>query len=66
MTTRFSLTITTSVADGATQRSETSQIADLLGRAAQLVQSTHKTSATITDRNGNATCTYTYTPTASA
>jgi hypothetical protein len=66
MSTRFTLTITTSIADGATQRAECTQIAEMLERAAQQIQSTHATSGTITDRNRNATCTYTYTPTAAA
>lgn len=66
MTTRFTLTITTSTADGETRRAECTQIAELLLRAAQQVQSSHATSGTITDRNRNATVTYTYSPTAAA
>jgi hypothetical protein len=66
MTTRYTCTITTNAAsDGATRASETQNIADLLLKAAQVVQSTHSTSGTINDRNGNGTLTYTYTPTAS-
>jgi hypothetical protein len=66
MATRFTLTITTSNTDGATQRSECCQISEMLERASQLVGSTHKPTATITDRNGNATCSYVYSPTAPA
>src|SRR5215472_17186584 len=64
MATRFVLTMVTSNTDGETMRAETVQICEMLYRAAQLLGSTHATSATIKDRNGNPTLTYTYTPTA--
>jgi hypothetical protein len=54
----------TSATDGETMRAETTQIAEMLERAAQKIQSTHQTTGTINDRNGNPTLTYTYTPTA--
>lgn len=67
MTTRLSVTITANaVSDGPSKRAECTQIAMLLERVAQQIQTTHATSGTITDNNGNAVCTYTYTPTASA
>jgi hypothetical protein len=64
MPTRFTLTMTTSNTDGETQRSETVQVCEMLYRAAQLLGSTHAISGTIKDRNGNATLSYTYTPSA--
>jgi hypothetical protein len=64
MATRFVLTMLTSATDGETMRAECTQIAEMLERAAQKIQSTHQTSGTINDRNGNPTLTYTYTPTA--
>ena len=64
MPTRFVLTMTTSISDGETMRAECTQIAEMLERAAQKIQSTHQTTGTINDRNGNPTLTYTYTPTA--
>jgi hypothetical protein len=64
MATRFVLTMVTSNTDGETMRSECTQIAEMLERAAQKIQSTHQTTGTINDRNGNPTLTYTYTPTA--
>jgi hypothetical protein len=45
-------------------RAECTQIAEMLERAAQKIQSTHALTGTIADRNGNPTLTYTYTPTA--
>jgi hypothetical protein len=64
MPVRFVLTMNSSVADGETQRSETVQVVEMLLRAAQYLGSTHATSGTIKDRNGNPTLTFTYTPTA--
>ena len=64
MATRFVLTMTTSVTDGETMRAECTQIAEMLERAAQKIQSTHALSGTISDRNGLGTLTYTYTLTA--
>ena len=64
MATRFVLTMLTSNTDGETMRAECTQIAEMLLRAAQKIQSTHITTGTINDRNGNPTLTYTYTPTA--
>ena len=64
MPTRFILTMTTSITDGETMRAECTQIAEMLERVAQKIQSTHSISGTINDRNGNPTLTYTYTPTA--
>lgn len=67
MSTRFSLTINqTTASDGETRRAETSQIADILRRAADQVQSQNKTSATLYDRNGQNVGSFTYTPSASA
>jgi hypothetical protein len=64
MATRFVLTMLTSNTDGETMRAECTQIAEMLERAAQKIQSTHQLTGTIGDRNGNQTLTYTYTPTA--
>jgi hypothetical protein len=64
MPTRLTLTMTTSNTDGATQRSECLQMAEMLLRTAQILGSAHSTGGTIKDRNGNATLTYTYTPSA--
>jgi hypothetical protein len=64
MATRFVLTMLTSNTDGETIRAECTQIAEMLERAAQRIQSTHIATGTINDRNGNPTLTYTYTPTA--
>jgi hypothetical protein len=64
MAVRFVLTMNTSITDGETMRAECTQIAEMLERAAQKIQSTHQASGTINDRNGNPTLTYTYTPTA--
>jgi hypothetical protein len=64
MATRFVLTMLTSNTDGETMRAECTQIAEMLERAAQKIQSTHALTGTINDRNGNPTLTYTYTPTA--
>jgi hypothetical protein len=66
MATRLTLTMTTSNTDGATRRSECAQMAEMLWRTAQILGSAHSTSGTVNDRNGNATLTFTYTPTASA
>jgi hypothetical protein len=66
MATRFTLTMTTSITDGASMRAECTQIAEMLERTAQKIQSTHTPSGTINDRNGFGTVTFTYTPTASA
>jgi hypothetical protein len=40
--------------------------ADMLERVAQKLVSTQATSLTINDRNGNASCSYVYSPTAAA
>jgi hypothetical protein len=64
MATRFTLTMVTSITDGETMRAECTQIAEMLERAAQKIQSTHSASGTINDRNGIPTLTYVYTPTA--
>ena len=66
MPTRLTVTITTSNTDGETRRSETAAAADMLERVIQQLVSTHATSGTIKDRNGNATATYTYTPSSAA
>ena len=64
MATRFVLSMLTSNTDGETMRAECTQVAEMLERAAQKIQSTHALTGTITDRNGNPTLSYTYTPTA--
>jgi hypothetical protein len=64
MATRLTLTMTTSITDGATQHSECQQCASMLHMLAQVLGSTHTTSGTLKDRNGLPTLTYTYTPTA--
>jgi len=64
MATRFVLTMTTSITDGETMRAECTQIAEMLERAAQKIQSTHQLTGTINDRNGIGSVVYTYTPTA--
>ena len=68
MATRLSVTINTgnNKNDGETKRSETAQCCEMLERLAQYLGSTHATSGTIKDRNGNATATYTYTPSSAA
>jgi hypothetical protein len=67
MATRYTLTINTDDGrDGGSEASECQKIAEMLERAAQVIQSTHATSGTITDRNNVGTCTFTYTPTAAA
>jgi hypothetical protein len=53
-----------SISDGETQRAECTQIAEMLERVANFVQSRQATSGTITDRNGLSTTSFTYTPTA--
>jgi hypothetical protein len=64
MATRFVLTMVSSITDGETMRAECTQIAEMLERTAQKIQSTHNLTGTINDRNGIGTLTYTYTPTA--
>jgi hypothetical protein len=64
MATRFVLTMTTSIADGETMRAECTQIAEMLERTAQKIQSTHQLTGTINDRNGIGSVVYTYSPTA--
>jgi hypothetical protein len=64
MATRFVLTMTTSITDGETMRAECTQIAEMLERTAQKIQSTHQLTGTILDRNGIGSVVYTYTPTA--
>jgi hypothetical protein len=66
MAVRFTLTMNTSITDGATMRAECTQIAEMLERVAQKVQSTHQATGTMNDRNGLGTVTWTYTPTAAA
>jgi hypothetical protein len=66
MATRLTVTMTTSITDGATQHSECQQCAEMLHRLAQVLGSTHVTSGTIKDRNGLATLSYVYSPTAAA
>jgi hypothetical protein len=66
MAVRFTLTMNTSITDGATMRAECTQIAEMLERVAQKVQSAHLVSGTMNDRNGLPTTTWTYTPTAAA
>ena len=67
MPVRCVVTINTSNTDGETRRAECAAIADLLHRFEQiLVSSSGKVvSGTINDRNGNGSCSYVYTPTAS-
>jgi hypothetical protein len=64
MAVRFTLTMNTSITDGETMRAECTQIAEMLERVAQKVQSAHLASGTMADRNGLGTVTWTYTPTA--
>jgi hypothetical protein len=66
MPTRLTVTITTSIADGETRRAECAAAADMLDRVAQKLVSTHATSGTINDRNGNSTASFTYVPSAAA
>lgn len=68
MTTGLSVTITQATGGklGGSRRSEVVEYSDLLERLQQLLVSTQATSGTITDRNGGANLTYTYTPVASA
>jgi hypothetical protein len=67
MPVRLTVTVNTSNTDGETRRAECAAAVDMLERVAQKLGSTHATSGTINDRNGNAAvATYTYTPTALA
>ena len=66
MATRLTVTMTTSNTDGETKRSECAQCVEMLERLAQVLGSTHATSGTIKDRNGNATASFTYVPSAAA
>jgi hypothetical protein len=67
MAVRLTVTVNTSNTDGETRRSECAAAADMLERVVQKLVSTHATSGTIADRNGNAAiATWTYTPTAAA
>jgi hypothetical protein len=66
MPTRLTVTITTSNTDGETRRSECAAAADMLLRVEQKLVSTHATSGTVNDRNGNATASWTYVPSAAA
>jgi hypothetical protein len=66
MPTRLTVTVTTSNTDGETRRSECAAAADMLERVIQQLVSTHAVSGSIKDRNGNATATYTYTPSSAA
>jgi hypothetical protein len=67
MPTRLTVTISTSNTDGETKRSETTACADLLAKVEQqLVTNPQITAGSIKDRNGNATCSYVYSPTAAA
>ena len=62
MPVRLTVTINTSNTDGETRRAECVAAADMLLRVEQKLVSTHATSGTINDRNGNATATWTYVP----
>jgi hypothetical protein len=67
MAVRLQVTVNTSNTDGETRRAETAAAIDMLERVAQKLGSSHATSGTIADRNGNAAiATWTYTPTALA
>jgi hypothetical protein len=68
MAVRCVVTVSTSITDGETRRAECAAIADLLHRVEQVLVSTSGkvVSGTINDRNGGGSCTYVYTPTASA
>ena len=66
MAVRLTVTVNTSNIDGETRRAECVAAADMLEKVEQVLVSTHATSATIKDRNGNAVASYTYTPTAAA
>lgn len=65
MTTRFTLTLTTSSADGETKAAECAEVAHMLRLTADKIQATQSASGTINNLNGTGTCTYTYSPTAS-
>jgi hypothetical protein len=64
MAVRFTLTMNTSITDGESMRAECTQIAEMLERVAQKIQSTHQATGTINDRNGLGTTTFVYTPSA--
>ena len=66
MPTRLTVTVTRSNTDGETRRSECAAAADMLERVIQQLVSSHATSGTIKDRNGNATASFTYVPSAAA
>jgi hypothetical protein len=52
--------------DGGTRRSELSQAVEALYRVAQKMVSTQATTGIVTDRNGFASASWTYTPTAAS
>jgi hypothetical protein len=58
--------MTTSNTDGSSRHSECQQCASMLHALGQVLGSSLATSGTIKDRNGNATVTFTYTPTAAS
>jgi hypothetical protein len=67
MAVRLTVTVNTSNTDGETRRAECAAAIDMLERVVQRLGSTHATSGSINDRNGNAAvATWTYTPTALA
>jgi hypothetical protein len=65
MTTRMTVTITTGSGDGATRSSERANIKMMLERVIHAVGDNTSTSGTITDNAGNASTSWTYSPTAS-
>jgi hypothetical protein len=65
MAVRLTVTVNTSNIDGETRRAECAAAIDMLERVAQRLGSSHATSGSLNDRNGNAgVATWTYTPTA--
>jgi hypothetical protein len=65
LTTRLTVTILADGSkDGGTRRAECQQAAEMLARIAEQLTNTQGLSGTIVDRNGVATATYVYTPTA--
>jgi hypothetical protein len=65
MSTRLTVTILADGRrDGETRRAECVQAAEMLARVGEQLVNTQALSGTIVDRNGVATATYTYTPTA--
>ena len=67
MVTRLSVTILADgTRDGGTQRAECVQAAEMLARVGEHLVNTGALTGTIVDRNGVATATYAYTPTATS